>query len=151
MAKGNEYSEEQVTQQLVEELKFYFEEVGTMTDSGYRVENPELLRERAESGDQSALVVYNVYLDNVDKEPSQVATRNAFTDYAGCVIENAFGLYIAVIRGDLAEALIGAIQKGLWTQAVTLVAQIAGLSVKSLNIAATAAQIAAAAIVCGLK
>lgn len=147
MAKGNEYSEEQVTQQLVEELKFYFEEVGTMTDSGYRVENPELLKERAESGNESAAVVYNVYLDNVNN----VSVQNAFTDYVQCVIENAFGVYVAIIRGDLAEALVNAIQDGLWDEAAVLVARITGLALPSVNAAATIAQIAAAAIVCGLR
>lgn len=140
--------EEQVRQQLVKELKFYFEEVGTMSDSGYRIENPELLRERAESGDQSAVVVYNVYVNN---ESSQFTTQNALTDYAGCVIENAFGVYVALIRGDLAEALVSAIQDGLWDEAAVLVARITGLALPSVNAAVTIAQLAAAAIVCGLQ
>lgn len=113
----------EVNQQAVEELKFYFEEVGTLTDNGYRVENPELLKERAESGDQGASAVYNAYLENIDKEPPQFTTQNAFTDFAQCFIEEAFGTYIAAIRGDLAGALIGAIQDGLWDEAVILIAQ----------------------------
>jgi len=141
----------EVNQQAVEEFKFYFEEVGTLTDNGYRVENPGLLKERAESGDQSASVVYNVYLDNIGNESPQFTTQNAFTDFVQCFIEEAFGYYVALVQGDVAEALVGAIQNGLWDEAVVLVAQITGLTASSLSIAANAAQLAAAGIVCGLR
>ena len=121
--------EEQNTQEFIEAMEFYFEEVGTMSDGVYQIENPELLKERAESGDKHASAVYDVYLENIDKEPPQFTTQNALTDYVGCLIEETFGMYVNLIRGDLAEALVSALEDGIWRNVVPLLAQITGFAV----------------------
>lgn len=133
--------EEHNMQEFIEAMEFYFVEVGTMSDGMYQVENPNLLKERAESGDEHASTVYDAYLENIDKEPPQFTTQNAFTDYVGCLIEETFGMYIDAIRGDLAEALIGALEEDLWYEAARLLAQITGLSFNFVSTAATVAQL----------
>lgn len=145
-------NEEQNKQEFVEAMEFYFEEVGTMTDNGYRMENPELLRKRAESGDEQASVVYDVYLEIINNDTPPVVTRQiTLTSYLQCFIEESFGVYIALIQGDLAEALVAAIEGQLWDEVATLVAQITGLGVGVIGGAATAAQLMVAAFVCGLE
>ncbi len=142
-------NEEQNMQEFVEAMEFYFKEVGTMVNGMYRVENPELLKERAESGDENASAVYDAYLENIDKEPPRFTTQNALTDYIGCLIEETFGMYIDAIRGDLAEALIGALEADLWYEAARILAQITGLSFGFVSNAATIAQLVTSMIVCG--
>lgn len=145
-------NEEQNRQEFIEAMEFYFEEVGSMTENGYRMENPELLRERAESGDEHASVVYDVYLDVVNNDTPTITTQQiTLTSYLQCFIEEAFGVYIAILQGDLAEALVSAIERQLWDDVAVLVAQITGLGVRAVSGAATAAQLIVAAVVCGLE
>ncbi|MDN6194434.1 MAG: hypothetical protein L0I88_05295 [Alkalibacterium sp.] len=144
------YTQEEV-EALAKELQFYFEEVGHVDDNGnYHIDNYELLKEKAESGDVTAQgLVEQINYENQVKENQGYVTTYSLYDYAGCILANFFGTEIALINGDLINNVMGQIEKGAWMKVSEIVLRSIGGSVGKANIVATASQLIVYTAYCG--
>lgn len=156
--EDNDFDSQEEIEALAEELEFYFGEVGELTEDGsYIVNNPELLEERAQQGDEYAQIVYENYLrgsseaEDFSDSSDMVTANNLGYDFARCVIDDAFGFYIGILSGDIIQTLIGFISDQAWTAAGTLIVQNAGGLIGSSTATGIAANIAVASATCGLR
>lgn len=135
----NDFTQEEINQ-VADELEFYFEEVGQIDQNGnYSVHNYDLLLEKAESGDETAQALV--------QQINQAQPASA-TDYAQCILADYFGTEIALLQGDLVDAVVSEIQSGSWQAAAEIILISIGDTAGKANIVATATQLALAASTC---
>ncbi|MDW8704457.1 hypothetical protein Q7W23_09400 [Streptococcus suis] len=125
---------------LEAELEFYFKEVGYIDGNGvYQITNPNLLLEKAKSGDQNARKLYQGYIASLMRTPY---------DFAKCVVSNYFGIFIDIANGRLLDALAKDLQSEAWNRAAMTILKLLGKSTSKANVLATAAELAIAAYNC---
>lgn len=126
--------------ELASELKFYFEDVGYLDEDGnYYITNSLLLEERANTGDENAKILLDLYFERQNKSAK---------DFAVCIAKDYFGVYIDLLNGNLFDAFIGKVKSKAWYEAAKIILKVAGKSVSKANIVATAGQLAVAAYNC---
>lgn len=133
-------SEEYISSELIDEMKFYFKEAGTFDDNGnYIVKDINAIVKKAESGDTMARELAEIYY---------FKQQRSVSDFAKCILKDYFGVYIDLINGDLWDAFVDHIKDEAWTAAAKIILKILGKSVSKANIVATVGQIAVAAYNC---
>lgn len=126
--------------ELASELKFYFEDVGYLDkDGNYYITNGLLLEERANTGDENAKALLNLYFER--------QSRSA-RDFSVCIAKDYFGVYIDLLNGNLWDAFVGYVKGEAWTEAAKIILKVAGKSASKANVVATAGQLAVAAYNC---
>lgn len=129
---------------LASEIEFYFQEVGEINSEGeYQITNPQLLRQKALSGDDTARELYNSYFE-------KVYYRSA-SDFGMCIVKDYFSPFIDIINGRYWNAFVGALKSEAWDQAAILLLKVAGKGTSRANIVALAGQLAWAAYKCRSK
>lgn len=135
-----ENSQNSEVDELVSELKFYFEDVGYLDkDGNYYITNNLLLEERANTGDKNAKVLLNLYFERQNRSAK---------DFSVCIAKDYFGVYIDLLNGNLWDAFVGYVKGEAWTEAAKIILKVAGKSASKANIVATAGQLAVAAYNC---
>ncbi|WP_226568026.1 hypothetical protein [Bacillus stratosphericus] len=112
---GN-YSEKEIE----EVLKFYFEEVGELTDEGYVIKNNELFDAKVLAGDSAALKLKElIALDSsFQKSGFQVASA---TTFGKCVVNKMIGSYGNIARQFLNGAIFTYIKTKQYDLAAKLI------------------------------
>ncbi|MGT2799881.1 hypothetical protein [Streptococcus marmotae] len=132
---------------LSSELEFYFNQVGHIDGNGnYQITNPELLLERANSGDIYAQQLYEAYKIRISKRRKRSAA-----DFGMCVLRDYFGVYIDIANGQFWKAFTMDLENALWEKAAGTVLKLLGKSASKANVLATAGQLALAAYNCRSK
>lgn len=127
-------------EELSKELEFYFNEIGHIDDNGnYTINNIVPLKERAESGDETAKSLLEAHNEKMFR--SRV-------DFGKCILKDYFGVYIDLIQGKLWDAFIGSVQREAWTESAKIVLKVLGKSASKANLVAIAGQLALAAYNC---
>ncbi|WII38590.1 hypothetical protein [Paenibacillus thiaminolyticus] len=142
-ASESAYSAEEMREinKIQEELRFYFEEVGELTEQGYVVKNEKLFQERLTAGDPSAIkltqfMATKYYSGAADIQPMGVA------DFGKCVVNKFVDSYGTIARGFLTGAIFTYIKNQEYKLAAKLIAQTlvkAGFKVNAAGIAIEAA------------
>ncbi|GAA3721249.1 hypothetical protein GCM10022378_09180 [Salinicoccus jeotgali] len=147
MASEVENFTEEEVKEVAKEMQFYFEEVGKLDKNGnYTIHDYELLKERADSGDETAQGV----LAQANYEAQQTGiTTYGIVDYSKCILANYFSTEIAAVNGDLANAIAGAVERGAWMEVARIVLSSIGGSVGKANVVATAGQLVMYTAYCG--
>lgn len=143
---SEEFTEEEV-EAVAKEMQFYFEEVGSLDENGnYVVHDYERLKQRADSGDETAQGV----LAQTDYEAQKTEiSPYGLVDYSKCVLANYFGTEIALVNGDLANSIAGAVERGAWMEVSRIVLKSIGGSLGKANVVATASQLVMYTAYCG--
>ncbi|MGO1748280.1 hypothetical protein [Alkalibacterium gilvum] len=158
----DEETPDEVVQELSEEFKFYFEEVGELTEDGkYVVHNLELLQERAEAGDEYAGLVYERFVQSQSSviSPEQpiagpgnlVPAKYSARGFTSCVFDETFGLYIGILSGDIIQTLAGYLSDRAFTAAAKLIIRYVPSLVGQSTPLSIAANLAVASATCGLR
>ncbi|MCI5971463.1 MAG: hypothetical protein MRZ08_00350 [Anaerococcus sp.] len=135
-----ENSQNSEVDELVSELKFYFEDVGYLDkDGNYYITNNLLLEERANTGDENAKVLLELYFERQNRSAG---------DFAVCIAKDYLGVYIDLLNGNGWNAFVGYVNGELWEEAAKIILSILGKSVSKANVVATAGQLAWAAYNC---
>lgn len=153
---------DELSQELSEEFEFYFGEVGELTENGeYIVHDLELLRERAESGDEYAGLVYERFVQSqspvgLPEQPiagpgNAVTANNAAVDFGRCVLDETFGFYIGLLSGDIIQTMVGYLSDQAWSAAANLIIRYAPRLAGQSTAVGIAANLAVASATCGLR
>lgn len=136
-ANNAEFSPEEQKEinKISENLRFYFEEVGELTENGYVVKNAALLQERIAAKDSTAIMIYEFF---------QLGPKPAFqtlgvTDFAKCIVNKLVGSYGSIARQFLNGAIYTYIKSKQYDLAAKLIANVlvkAGFKVNAAGIAA---------------
>lgn len=126
---------------IANELKFYFDEIGHIEETGdYVITNPELLKQKANSGD--------IYANEILKEynyRNQISTRSA-KDVLYCAVKDQYSWAVDLLSGKTLDALAHALASGAWTAAGKILSvaikQASKLAGKAVGWAYTGASIA---------
>lgn len=142
-ASESMYSAEEMREinKIQEELRFYFEEVGELTEQGYVVKNEKLFQDRLNAGESSALEIsefikINYYSGAADIQPMGVA------DFGKCVVNKFVDSYGTIARQFLTGAIFTYIKNKEYDLAARLITKTlvkAGFKVNAVGIAAEAA------------
>ncbi|MDO5755419.1 MAG: hypothetical protein Q4P28_04220 [Tissierellia bacterium] len=107
---SEELSDEKIAQKIAEELEFYFEKVGHITDDGkYEIDNPELLQKEAEKGNEYAQEILEEYY-------ARRYSRGA-KEVGVCALKDQFAWVLDLIDGQTYAALGKALGAGAWSAA----------------------------------
>ncbi|EHI69120.1 hypothetical protein ACVRY7_01990 [Streptococcus ictaluri] len=141
-----EYSDNEI-KAVAEELKFYFSEAGYLDDDGvYHVTNPELIKQKADSGSDEVQDLYDLYLSR-----NAPIYYKSGRDFIVCIARDYFGVYIDILNGNVISALQGYVLSQQWERAAFYFLQLIGKSTSKANIVATAGQLAVAVYNCRSK
>lgn len=128
----------QLEQKIRDDLQFYFEEVGEFTkDGGYKIKDLGKLKDRAESGDEYALKLYEMYVNKEDRSVKDVIV---------CAVNDQYQWVVDLMSGRVMDSLEGYIKDKDWDKAAELLAPIVakavGTTVSKVNAFFAAASIA---------
>ncbi|WP_307892572.1 hypothetical protein [Bacillus swezeyi] len=112
---GN-YSEKE----LEEVLKFYFEEVGELTDEGYVIKNNELFDAKVLAGDPAALKLKELIASDSSFQKSGFQVASA-TSFGKCVVNKMIGSYGNIARQFLNGAIFTYIKTKQYDLAARLI------------------------------
>ncbi|SFJ73479.1 MULTISPECIES: hypothetical protein [unclassified Bacillus (in: firmicutes)] len=132
---------EQLAIEIEKDLKFYFEEVGELTEYGYKITNPALFQEKISANDPTAMNIaeiigYNQY-NKYDKEIQRSAAS-----FGKCVANKFINSYGSIARQFLTGAIFTYIKSKQYDLAARLIANTlikAGFKVNAAGIAVEAA------------
>ncbi|WP_239475812.1 hypothetical protein, partial [Bacillus licheniformis] len=97
---SGDYSEKE----LEEILKFYFEEVGELTNEGYVIKNKELFDKKVLEGDPAALKLKELMASDSSFQKSSFQVASA-TSFGKCVVNKMIGSYGNIARQFLNGAI----------------------------------------------
>lgn len=151
-----EYTEkelEELTNEIAEELEFYFSEIGEIDKHGkYTVTNPELLRQEINKGNPIAIELYQA--NSITQEPrndGMISTLSTM-DFIYCTVGEEYAWIGTLLSGQTVRALTEALASGAWTTAGKILARAAleiGPKVsKSVNLAFAAVSWSVSAYKC---
>ncbi|MBW7636575.1 hypothetical protein K1I48_24600, partial [Bacillus licheniformis] len=78
-------------------LKFYFEEVGELTNEGYVIKNKELFDKKVLEGDPAALKLKELIASDSSFQKSSFQVASA-TSFGKCVVNKMIGSYGNIAR-----------------------------------------------------
>ncbi|AAU20284.1 hypothetical protein [Bacillus cereus] len=127
--------------EVEKDLRFYFEEIGELTESGYKITNPALLQEKISANDQTAINIaeiigYSEY-NKYDKEIQRSAAS-----FGKCIANKFINSYGNIARQFLSGAIFTYIKSKQYDLAAKLIANTlirAGFKVNAAGIAVEAA------------
>ena len=113
----------QIKNDIESQLKLYFDEIGEINQDGnYVVKNPELLKERAESGDEDAKNLYELYI---------LKQNRSVKDGLYCVFDDQYGWIVDLFNGRTLEAIGGYIKDKAWDKAAEIIAPVVAKALKT--------------------
>ncbi|HII4440539.1 hypothetical protein P5F04_08255 [Clostridium perfringens] len=112
-------NDDQSLETISNELEFYFSKVGHLDENNnYVITNPELLKERANSGDKGAKKLYTAY---IQKQYNYTGIRpRSYFEFGKCILYSYLGPIYELMDGKFAQALGAQVASDSWRAAGTI-------------------------------
>lgn len=129
----------------IKELKFYFDEVGTIDSTGeYVIHDIEPLKEKAKT-DKIAQEI----LDLLNQHKDQTIDLYSTSSYVKCIINKFVASYGEIWNAFFGGAVIGYLEKKEWTKAAKLLIKAAAKAGVKAGGILVAGELALYAVQCG--